>query len=79
MALIAGTEVEMKQLLASFLAYFGKSGIQHQRIEREGREIYKVLDKYEGGWFLIRSGDSIFCLFGIDDEKILNLFIKGKG
>ena len=78
-ALMAGSEHEMQTLLSSFLDYFGKSGIRYEKTERGGREVYKVMDKYEGTWFLIRSHDAIFGVFGTDDQEILKFFTKEKG
>ncbi len=78
-ALMAGSEHEMQSLLSSFLDYFGKSGMRYERIERGGSEAYKVMDKYEGNWFLIRSRDAVFGVFGTNDEGILKFFMKDKG
>jgi hypothetical protein len=75
-ALMAGSENEMRSLLASFLDYFGKSGMRYEKIEKSGREVYKVMDKYEGNWFLLRSRDTVFGVFGTDDEDILKFFKK---
>jgi len=78
-ALMTGSEHEMRSLLSSFLDYFGKSGMQYEKIEMGGSEAYKVMDKYEGNWFLIRSRDTVFGIFGTDDEGILKFFMKDKG
>jgi len=78
-ALMAASENEMRSLMSSFLDYFGKSGMRYEKTERSGGEVYKVLDKYEGNWFLIRSRDTIFGVFGTDDEEILKYFVKEKG
>jgi hypothetical protein len=78
-ALMAGSEKETQPLISSFLDYFGKSGMRYEKIERDGRQVYKVMDKYEGNWFLIQSRDAVFGLFGTDDEEILKLFTKKKG
>jgi hypothetical protein len=77
-ALMAGSEQEMRSLLSSFLDYFGKSNMRYEKIERSGREVYKVMDKYEGNWFLIRSRGAIFGVFGTNDEEILKYFVKEK-
>jgi hypothetical protein len=53
--------------------------MHYEKIERGGADVYKVMDKYEGNWFLIRSRDAIFGVFGTDDEEILKFFIKEKG
>ena len=78
-ALMAGSEREMRSLLSSFLDYFGKSGMRYEKIEIGGSEAYRVIDKYEGNWFLVRSRDAVFGVFGTDDEGILKLFMKDKG
>lgn len=78
-ALMAGSETEIRALLSSFLDYFRNSGMRYHRIERGGLEVYKVMDKYEGNWFLIRSDGAVFGVFGSEDEEILNLFVKVKG
>jgi len=78
-ALMAGTEPEMRSLLSSFLEYFGKYGVRYEKTGSSGREVYRVMDKYEGNWFLIRSRDAIYCVFGTDDEKILKFFVKEQG
>ncbi len=59
--------------------YFGKSGTKYEKAERGGKDVYKVIDRYEGNWLLIKSRDSVFGLFGTDDEEILKYFLKEKG
>ena len=78
-ALMTGTTQQMQSLRESFFDYFRKSGVPHEKIERDGTEMYKVVDKYEGNWFLIPAGDSIFGVFGTDDKEILKYFAKRKG
>jgi len=77
-ALMTGSDKEMKSLLASFMDYFKNSGIRYERTETDGIEAYSVIDKYEGNWFLIPGKSEIFGLFGTDDEGILKSFAKGK-
>lgn len=77
-ALMTGSAQEMKSLLASFMDYFRKSGIRYERTERDGGEAYKVMDKYEGNWFLIPAGSTVFGVFGTDDEEILKYFTKNR-
>jgi len=78
-ALMAGSENESRPLMSSFLGYFGKSGMRYEKIEKSGVEFYKVMDKYEGNWFLIRTHDAVFGVFGTEDEEILKFFMKAKG
>ncbi len=78
-ALITGNEQEIRSVTLSFHEYFKKSGIPNEKSERSGKEFYRVQDKYEGAWFLIPSGDALFCVFGTDDEGILGYFTGRKG
>ena len=78
-ALLTGGKEEIHSLMSSFPEYFKKSGIPTERLDKEGKEFYKVMDKYEGNWFLIPSSDAIFGIFGTDDEDILRYFMKNAG
>jgi hypothetical protein len=53
--------------------------MRYEKIEIGGSEAYRVIDKYEGNWFLVRSRDAVFGVFGTDDAGILKLFMKDKG
>jgi hypothetical protein len=77
-ALVTGSGQEMRSLMSSFLDYFRKSGIRYEKSERGDKEVYRVMDKYEGNWFLIPSRDAIFGVFGTDDEEFLKYFVKEK-
>ncbi len=77
-ALMTGSEEEMKSLLASFMDYFKKSGMRYEKTERAGVEAYRIMDKYEGNWFLFPGNAAVFGLFGTDDEELLKSFAKGK-
>ncbi len=78
-ALMTGSEEEMKSLRTAFFDYFKKSGIVHEKVGKAGTEAYKVMDRYEGNWFLIPSARSIFAVFGTEDEGVLKYFGKEKG
>ena len=77
-ALVTGSGQEMKSLLSSFLDYFRKYAIPYEKIQKSGKEVYRVMDKYEGTWFLIPAHDAIYSVFGTDDEGILQYFVKEK-
>jgi hypothetical protein len=77
-ALVTGSGQEMKSLLSSFLDYFKKYAIPYEKIEKSGKEVYRVMDKYEGNWFLIPAHDAIYSVFGTDDDGILQYFVKEK-
>jgi len=76
-ALMTGSEQDMRSLMSSFLGYFGRSGIRYEKTGTRGKEVYRVMDKYEGNWFLIPFRDTVFGVFGTDDEEILKFFVKG--
>jgi hypothetical protein len=77
-ALVTGSGQEMKALRSSFLDYFKKYAVPFEKIEKSGKEVYKVMDKYEGNWFLIPAHEAIFSVFGAEDEGILKYFVKEK-
>ena len=77
-ALMADGPQQVKPLMASFMEYFRKSGMRYEKAGGEVREAYKVMDKYEGNWFLVSAGDAVFGVFGTEDEGILGHFAKGK-
>lgn len=77
-ALMTGSSQEIKTLESVFFDYFRKSGMRYEKTERNGQEFYRVMDKYEGNWFLIPSGDALFGVFGTEDEAAINQFVKGK-
>jgi hypothetical protein len=77
-ALLAGSGQEVKALQSSFFDYFKKSGMSYEKTEREGKEFYRVTDKYEGNWFLIPTRDAMFGLFGTEDETLVSSFGKAK-
>jgi hypothetical protein len=77
-ALVTGSGQEMKTLLSSFLDYFKKYAVPYEKIEKSGKEVYRVMDKYEGNWFLIPAHEAIFSVFGPEDEGILKYFVKEK-
>jgi hypothetical protein len=76
-ALMTGSEQDMRSLMSSFLDYFGRSGIRYEKTGMGGKEVYRVMDKYEGNWFLIPFRDTVFGVFGTNDEEILKFFVKG--
>jgi hypothetical protein len=73
-ALVTGSGQEMISLLSSFLDYFRKYAIPYEKLEKSGKEVYRVMDKYEGTWFLIPAHDTMYSVFGTDDEGILKYF-----
>lgn len=77
-ALMTGNGQAIRSLQSSFFEYFKKSGMIVEKAEKDGREFYRVKDKYEGNWFLIPSSDALFGVFGSEDESVVSSFGKNK-
>jgi hypothetical protein len=82
--LVAGEDGDIQKLTASFIEFFRQTGIKFVALEKNGRKFYKVLDPYEGDWFLLPLNDVLFGIYGADDDTILNHFVSssekiGKG
>ena len=77
-ALLAENENEAQKLTSKLLGYFKKSDTKFDKTVRGGKEIYKVIDKYEGDWFLISDRGALFGIYGNADEEALKYFTKGK-
>jgi hypothetical protein len=73
-ALLAGDERTSRNVVAAVMAYFAKSEIPYEKVGSSRHEAYKVSDKYEGDWLLIRGRERVFGVFGTADDKILRLF-----
>lgn len=72
-ALISDSARSTKTLQASLFDYFRKSGLKTEQIS-SGKKSYKILDKYEGTWFLIPTGQALFAVFGTENEDIVKKF-----
>lgn len=71
LALLLAGDNEIQKIVKTALDFAKKSGAEYEKIEVSKGEVFKINDKYEGNWALIRSRDSLLCLFGdIDDEII---------
>jgi hypothetical protein len=77
--LVAGGEEEISGLKASYLDFFRESEVEYLTLEEEGRQFYKILDPFEGDWFLIPSGDVLYGIYGAQDLEIVKQLIKGSG
>ena len=75
--LVTGEENDIKELTASFLDFFRQSEIEYVRLEKNGSRFYKVMDPYEGEWFLLPFSDVLFGIYGAVDDTMLNAVIKG--
>ena len=76
--LLDGSGQEQDSLLTAFFEYFNKSGMHYETKEKNGREFYRVADKYEGNWLLIPSRKALFAVFGTEDESVVEYFPEAK-
>ena len=72
--LVTGSEKEMERLGAAFFDFFKKSDIKHQTVEKYGRRFYKIIDPYEGDWYLLPSGEAMFGIYGAADDDLVRQF-----
>lgn len=77
LSLAVGSKEEMKQLVSSYLEFFRESDIPYERADREGRKLYRVMDPYEGVWYLLPSHDALFGMYGDIDEGVLESMLSG--
>ncbi|MBI5101125.1 MAG: hypothetical protein HZB33_04750 [Nitrospirae bacterium] len=77
-AMMGGKGQDMTSLKALFFDYFRKSAMRYEKAERQGQEFYRIMDKYEGNWFMIPGREAIFGVFGTEDETVVDYFFKGK-
>lgn len=76
--IVTGNEKEMERLGAAFFDFFKKSDIKHQTVEKYGRRFYKIIDPYEGDWYLLPSGDAMFGIYGAADDDLVRQFSNKK-
>jgi hypothetical protein len=74
--LVSGDEKDIQKLTSSFLEFFRQTEINFVILEKNGRRFYKVMDPYEGDWFLLPLNDVIFGIYGTDDDTILKHFVS---
>jgi hypothetical protein len=73
---VSGSEAEMKELISSYLAFFKDSEIPYEQKSKNGHEMYRVMDPYEGDWNLLLFSDSVFGIYGEIDEALLDRIIS---
>lgn len=74
-SLVAGDDAGMKRLLEAYFGFFKESGTDYSRIEKDGQEFYRVMDPYEGDWYMVPLSDAVFGIYGVSDEETLNRFL----
>jgi hypothetical protein len=77
--LVPGDDKKIHELIGSFVDYFRDSDIKYDVVKDDGGTYYKVMDPYEGDWYLLPLGDSVFGIFGAADSGLLKPFFKDAG
>ncbi len=73
--LIEGNNDEIKKLSKQYTEFFKEDGIEYHMIQYKQRNYYKVLDPFEGDWFLIPLNKELFGIYGSLSDKVLRKFI----
>jgi hypothetical protein len=73
--LVSGDDKDIQKLTSSFLEFFNQAEIKFAIREKNGRRFFKVMDPYEGDWFLLPFNDVIFGIYGTDDDTIVEYFV----
>jgi hypothetical protein len=74
-SLVSGSASEVKRLVTSYLDFFQESDIVHIKLKKDGQKLYKVIDPYEGDWYLIPFSDALFGIYGVEDDEMLDQFL----
>ncbi len=74
--LIEGEEKEIDKVTSLFLDYFQKSEIKFDKLKENGKNFYKIMDTYEGDWYLLPLSDMLFGIYGSNKNDIVKHFIK---
>ncbi len=74
-SLLAKTKADTDNLISRFMTFFKKDGIRFIGLKHEDSKFYRVLDPFEGDWFLIPAEKSLFGVYGnIKEETIKKLW-----
>lgn len=72
--LVTGNEKEMEKLGAAFFDFFKKTDVKYQTVEKYNKRFYKIIDPYEGDWYLLLSKDAMFGIYGASDDDLVRQF-----
>lgn len=73
--LIEGNNDEIAKLSKKYTEFFKKDGIEYHILQYKQLNYYKILDPFEGNWFLIPLGNDLFGIYGSLSDKVLKKFI----
>ncbi|MBF0516596.1 MAG: hypothetical protein HQK97_05680 [Nitrospirae bacterium] len=66
-----------EKTLAAYLNFFKTTGTKYTVVDKGGRQLYKIDDKYEGQWQLIPMEDTLIGVFGkLSDDKIMEIIAR---
>jgi hypothetical protein len=77
--LIHGSEAEIVALVAAFEAFFEEDEMSYRRIDRNGLELFRVEDPYEGEWFFVPLRGSLVGAYTQLDEELIAAIEKFAG
>lgn len=72
--LVTGNEKEMQRLGTAFFDFFKKSDVKYQTVEKYNKRFYKIIDPYEGDWYLLLSKDAMFGIYGAENDDLVRQF-----
>ena len=73
--LIEGNNDEITKLLKQYIEFFEKDNIEYHMLQFKKRNYYRILDPFEGNWFLIPFDKNLFGIYGSLSDKTLKKFI----
>ncbi len=76
-SLFTGKEGDAGRLVEAYMEFFRQNEIEYTGIEKMGTTFYEVDDPYEGKWVLIPQSESLFGIYGLYNEELLNKIISG--
>jgi hypothetical protein len=74
---VTGEKKEIKNLMESFIDFFGESDIHYSVTKKKGKQIYKVKDPFEGDWVMISLPDALFGIYGSFNDTIIDEIPSG--
>lgn len=72
---VSGSEAETMKLISSYLEFFKDSEIPYKQKSKNGHEMYRVMDPYEGVWHLLLFSNSVFGIYGEINDVLLDRII----
>lgn len=74
--LIEGSNDEITKLLNQYFEFFKEDNIKYKTVQYNNRRYYKILDPFEGNWFLIPLEKDLFGVYGSQSDEVLKKFVE---